>query len=199
MTNHCTPLFLALLASACHTGASVPPVTSSHAETAPTSQPCTAEATEPAVVAMRPHSGERFGQLDPGTSVEITARSRDGWLGFDPGVAQAANVGPFRLRWVEPSQVVTRGDCARVPEVWAPPPGVCFEMPMEDAIVREAPRADATAVLTLHAGDFAALVERGQEWAKIDLGAGNTGSHAIGWIETSQVNMNGSCDNIEKR
>lgn len=29
------------------------------------------------------------------------ARTADGWIGFDPGVAQAPNVGLYRLRWVQ--------------------------------------------------------------------------------------------------
>lgn len=40
-----------------------------------------------------------FGTADAGTTVIALARTRDGWLGFDPGVAQAGNVGRARLRW----------------------------------------------------------------------------------------------------
>lgn len=31
----------------------------------------------------------------------VEARTADGWIGFDPGVAQAPNVGLYRLRWVQ--------------------------------------------------------------------------------------------------
>ena len=43
-------------------------------------------------------------------------RTADGWLGFDPGVAQAANVGIFRLRWSDYAAVTgkTKEDWARV-------------------------------------------------------------------------------------
>jgi hypothetical protein len=52
---------------------------------------CTAEANRSVVIAMRPHADEDFGQLDPNnTPVEIAAKSKDGRLGFDPGVAQAS-------------------------------------------------------------------------------------------------------------
>jgi hypothetical protein len=146
---------------------------------------------------MRPHSTEQFGQLDAGTSVDVSARSRDGWLGFDPAVAQAANVGPFRLRWLDPAQISTAGDCAHVPVVWTPKPGVCFEMPMEDVVVREAPREGARAVATIHPGEFAALVGRvGKEWAQVDLSAGERASTVRGFISADAVNVNGPCDEI---
>jgi hypothetical protein len=158
--------------------------------------PCTAEVASAVPIAMRPHSDEVFGQFAPASPVIITARSKDGWLGFDPAVAQAANVGPFRLRWLEPSSVTTHGDCASVPQVWTPEPGVCFEMTMENLVVREAPNAKAKEAATLHPGEFAALVERKGNWVKADLGTGNTGSTVVGWIPSDAVNMSGPCTKI---
>lgn len=43
-----------------------------------------------------------FGTAEAGTTVMALARTKDGWLGFDPGVAQAGNVGRARLRWYLP-------------------------------------------------------------------------------------------------
>jgi hypothetical protein len=43
-----------------------------------------------------------FGIADADTTAMALARTRDGWLGFDPGVAQAGNVGRARLRWYLP-------------------------------------------------------------------------------------------------
>jgi hypothetical protein len=45
---------------------------------------------------------EVFGTADAGMTVMALARTKDGWLGFDPGVAQAGNVGRARLRWYLP-------------------------------------------------------------------------------------------------
>jgi len=40
----------------------------------------------------RPDStSSAFGTLEPGYSVDINVRTAGGWLGFDPGTAQAAN------------------------------------------------------------------------------------------------------------
>jgi hypothetical protein len=161
---------------------------------------CAAEATRTVPVAMRPGSDERFGQLERGQAVIITARSIDGWLGFDPGVAQAANVGPFRLRWIDPSLVALHGDCARVQKVWAPEPHTCFEMAMEDVTVRAAPGEGASAVAVLHPGEFGALVGRNPGgWFRIELGRGNTGSSVAGWISEADMNANGACEKLPIR
>jgi hypothetical protein len=45
-------------------------------------------------------SSDVFGTMPSGESFEVLARTADGWLGFDPGVAQAANIGLARHRWV---------------------------------------------------------------------------------------------------
>lgn len=43
---------------------------------------------------------DKFGVVDPGDTVEALARTVEGWVGFDPGVAQAGNKGLARHRWV---------------------------------------------------------------------------------------------------
>jgi hypothetical protein len=42
-----------------------------------------------------------FGTAPGGDTTLALVRTKDGWLGFDPGVAQAANVGRARLRWFD--------------------------------------------------------------------------------------------------
>lgn len=162
---------------------------------------CAAEATHTVPIAMRPRSDEIFGQLERGAGVKIVARSIEGWLGFDPGVAQAANVGPFRLRWIDPTTVSLHGDCARVEKVWAPPPHQCFTMPQYDVAVRAAPSEGASAVAVMHPGEFAAMVSRSANgWYRVELGQGNTGSSAAGYITESDVNANGSdCPKLQVR
>lgn len=54
-------------------------------------------------------------------------KTADGWWGFEPGVAQAASSGLFRLRWVleGTSGLTFGGDCEGVPVVPGPEAGVC--------------------------------------------------------------------------
>ncbi|HLE05217.1 MAG TPA: hypothetical protein VI729_11485 [Anaerolineales bacterium] len=41
-----------------------------------------------------------FGTMPAGDTHEALVQTADGWVGFDPGVAQAANVGLARHRWI---------------------------------------------------------------------------------------------------
>ncbi len=45
-------------------------------------------------------SSDVFGTLPAGETHEVLARTANGWIGFDPGVAQAGNTGLARHRWV---------------------------------------------------------------------------------------------------
>lgn len=47
------------------------------------------------------HTADVFGTAPGGDTTLALARTKDGWIGFDPGVAQAANVGRARLRWFD--------------------------------------------------------------------------------------------------
>jgi hypothetical protein len=102
-----------------------------------------------------------FATVGPSFSAEITsrlsARTADGWLGFDPGIAQAANIGPFRLRWIAPGDGTLTGECS-FPVVWGPPPGICFDMPMEDTNVYMNPDTSSPVAAVLHVREFAAIL-----------------------------------------
>jgi hypothetical protein len=202
--------FALVFAAACHANApdrsgsaepaapATPPPASKTATPAVTPQPatadCVAEANTTVPIAMRPGSKDVFGQLDPAAPVTITARSASGWLGFDPAVAQAANVGPFRLRWLDPTKVTTKGNCAAIKPAWTPEPDRCFEMTMEDLPVLEAPKAGAKELVTLHQGEFAEILgAAGKGWVKVDLTKGNTGKAVSGYIPAESVNVNGPC------
>lgn len=141
-----------------------------------------------------------FGQVDAGFETMATARTADGWAGFDPGVAQAANIGIFRQRWIFFDDATFSGDCLSIPEEgWIPDPVACYTMPMEPTQVYSEP--DSYAILaTLDVQDFAAvlgLTDSG--WAQVDLGLGNTGLTGIGWMDQAALNLSGSaCSSLPK-
>jgi hypothetical protein len=139
-----------------------------------------------------------FGQVSlAGFPIPVLAKTEDGWLGFDPGVAQAANTGVFRFRWVSADQVQLTGDCQTVPVVVGPPPGICFTMPMEDTPVYADPDPSSTLVATLVVNQYAAVLgKNGQGWAKLDLSLGNSGVNQTGWISAGSLNFNGPCDSL---
>lgn len=162
------------------------------------SGPCELIAVDEVTVYERPHTTAAvFGTMATGFRVQPEARTADDWWGFEPGVAQAANVGVFRLRWVQQTAPIRlEGSCGEVSEVVPPPPGVCFTMPMEDVLLLASPNPSAEVMATLTLGDYAAVVGRSDSWAMLDLSVGNTAQDVVGWIPAATLNMNGPCDSL---
>lgn len=134
-------------------------------------------------------------QLSP---VPIGSRTADGWLGFDPMKAQAANIGIFRMRWIPPGAAINlTGDCASVPIAdWVPAPGVCYEMTMEAVDVHAAADATSAVTGTLNVGDFAAIQgQTASGWVLVSGDQANTPG-VNGFIPESATNVNGPCDSI---
>ncbi len=123
------------------------------------------------------------------------ARTADGWIGFDPGVAQAANTGPFRLRWLQENEAVLEGDCASLPVVQGPAPGVCFDMISAPTDVHSAPDSSTSVLLTLNYGDYAEVlgVTPDEGWVKISLLRGSPSQDLQGWVDIASINVNGPC------
>jgi len=140
---------------------------------------------------------EIFGTLSPRDRATVGAITGDGWIGFDPGTAQAANVGVFRLRWVQRSDAISlEGACQDLPVVVGPPAGVCFTMAMEDMPVYSEPNASTTPIVTLHSGDYAKVVGMAGDWFQIDLSVGSLGQSQSGWMSSQYVNFNGPCESL---
>ncbi|MGC9468630.1 MAG: hypothetical protein ACP5HS_08560 [Anaerolineae bacterium] len=138
-----------------------------------------------------------FGTMEAGMTLQAGATAEGEWIGFEPAVAQAANIGVFRYRWVhESADLHLEGDCEDLPQLESPEAGVCYTMPMEDVSVYAAPMIDATVVATMTVGDYAAVVARGEDFAEVDLGRGNTGLDVEGWIPEPTLNLNGPCDDL---
>ncbi|OGT27969.1 MAG: hypothetical protein A2Z17_06550 [Gammaproteobacteria bacterium RBG_16_66_13] len=128
----------------------------------------------------------------------ITSRSASGWLGFDPGVPQAANIGVFRQRWIPPDAAVTlTGNCAGLPvESWVPEPGACYEMVMGPVEVHTAADPASAVSHTLIVGEFVAVTGRtATGWLFVNGNDGNV-SGVTGFIPELEMNANGPCDSI---
>ena len=179
---------LLLLVSAC-----TPTPTPTPTPTEAPAEPCALVAEEEVTVYDRPSDeASVFGALPAGEGQVVEALTADDWVGFEPGVAQAANVGIFRLRWVYVDDVLLSGDCTAAPVVEGPPPNVCFTMPMETTSVYVEPDAGSEVLETLEVGDYAAVTARGDEWAQVSLAPGNLGLEVDGWVRSETLNLNGS-------
>jgi hypothetical protein len=138
-----------------------------------------------------------FGTLSPGDRMQAAAYTADGWFGFDPGVAQAANVGVFRNRWVQWGAAFhLEGAYDSLPLVVGPPPGVCFLMASNDTPVYASPDVSSAVIATIHLDDYAKAIGRVTGWFKVDLSAGSTGILQQGWIAEDLANLNGPCDGL---
>lgn len=161
-----------------------------------TAEPCEIVALEDVTVYVRPDSeAPVFGKMEQDMRLVAEARTGDGWIGFEPGIAQAPNVGVFRLRWVPPeADVRLEGGCDDLPEVVGPPAGVCFTMPMDETEVYAEPDTGATVIATLVPGDYAAILAIGEMWAQVDLSVGNLDLESEGWVDALTLNLNGPCE-----
>lgn len=63
--------------------------------------PCMFSANVPLTAYRLPdNTSDVFGVVSTGHTYEALARTAEGWVGFDPGVAQAGNIGLAHHRWV---------------------------------------------------------------------------------------------------
>ena len=175
-------------------------------ESMPTLEPSPSVAAEPCFVVarseitiyMRPSKSAMVFSEISGPIGRMDGKTEDGWLGFDPGVPQAVNVGVFRYRWIPPdADIETTGNCDALPVVWGPPPGVCFAMLMPDAKIYQLPDESSPVITTVVYGQYAEVIGRhGDDWLKLDLSVGNIGLDAEGWIELSNMSYNGECADL---
>lgn len=177
------------------------PTTAPLESATPTAIPCELRAQSDITVYARPSiEADVFGVLSAGEQVLVTGRTADGWLGFEPGSAQAGNSGVFRLRWIAGNADMTlEGDCDALPLLAGPPPGVCFTMFMGDTLIFAEPTMTSASVVILSTGDYARVQGKtagNWAWFWVDLSVGNTGRDGTGWIPGAHVNLNGPCENL---
>jgi hypothetical protein len=161
--------------------------------TSETSTTCELTATGSVTAFNRPSfAAEEFADLPGNMPLRVAGRTDDGWWGFDPAYAQAANIGVFRLRWVPPdSAIELDGDCESVPLVEGPKPGICFTMPMSETSIYALPDTSEDVLIVLNAGDYVEVEGRyGEGWMRVDLSEGSIGMPTKGWMEASSVNFN---------
>ena len=149
-------------------------------------------------VFTRPDSSASFMiRLAPGDQVVVTGRTVDGWLGFDPGVAQAANIGSFRLRWIAgDARYFTDGELSCVPVVWGPQTGITYAMIYESSPLYSEPDCHSAIADSVPSSCAAAIVSRTEDWYLLDLSIGPLELDIEGWIESMDVSVNGNLDSI---
>lgn len=142
-------------------------------------------------VRARPDAADsRWGVLIPGESIEIEVTTRDGWLGFDPGVAQAGNSGSFRYRWIEPGGAYTlSGDQSALKAVWGPRAGISYAMTFEPVRIYSGPDSLSAVLGSLPGGSAAAIVSQEGDWLRIDPSEGSSPDSPAGWVSLMEASI----------
>ena len=143
---------------------------------------------------------EKFGTLNPGERVEVLSFAKNGtWAGFDPEVAQACNVGPFRLRWAPlRGTSFLSGDCRNIPAIDPPKPGLCFIGGMETRVYK-GPGEKYGLKGILGPDEYArAIFKTSGGWLFINLDEGQNELGGHGWIKCSDTCFQGigPCDRL---
>lgn len=140
---------------------------------------------------------EVFAIVQPGMRLYVEAVTADGWIGFEPGSAQAGNVGIFRLRWLRDGGAFSlEGTCDDLPLGVGPPARVCFTMCMLDTPVYAQADLSSPIIVTMHHEDYARVLGAAEGWLYVDLGVGSLGLDQRGWIRSETASFNGPCEDL---
>ena len=163
------------------------------------------------VYAQPSNESSIWGTLTSGMNVAVTGRTNDGWYAFEPGVAQAPNVGIYRLRWVRSDARInlTGAPCGslKVIDLSYPAPGGCTASPVNISSIPiyQQHTFDAGVAGTLTAGSSLPIVGKTPTnyfgvpngWYAVDTGvaqAGTVGRYRLRWIPIDEnVAINGDC------
>ena len=160
------------------------------------SGPCEISTTSSVIAYMLPSAGsEEFGAIGPGETYTATAKTADGFYGFEPGVMQGGNTGIYRLRWVlKTHDLTTTPGCASIPTVAGPIDGLCYAMFMGDTPVYTSADTGSAVVTTLTVEDFVMVTGHPSGWFSVDLNVGSESMDNIGFIEEGVIGgLKGAC------
>ena len=162
---------------------------------------CTIVVNATTTLYTRPNKeSDEFGQITPvDVGVIAGGKTLDGWIGFEPGVAQAPNVGPFRLRYIPPNSSVTLvGNCNALPVVPNLSPKQCFVMTQVDIPIYKDATSTSPVVATMHFGDYIEAVgKKGKSsnlFYKVASTFGSLASGTVGYVSSATVDFNGACN-----
>jgi hypothetical protein len=157
-------------------------------------------ATDTVVVRARPDSASGvWGLLLPGDSVPVSSVTLDGWLGFDPGVAQAGNSGSFRYRWIDPGGPFDlTGDPCGLDSLWGPSADVTYAMTFNRVPVFAEPDTLATIVDSLPGSSAARIVSLWNGWYFVDPSGGPSPETASGWVREEGISVSGNPETIPR-
>jgi hypothetical protein len=186
-------IFAILIAGIQALGCSRPGLEAGSSSEAATTVAVSAVSDDTLRVYLRPDSGSVvWAELPPGETLDVLARTSRGWLGFDPGVAQAGNSGSFRLRWLAPGGAYSlQGDPEALDVVWGPSPGVAYVMTFDPLPIYFEPDSASGVIDSLRGNAAAAIIEALPGWYRIDPVDGPYPGTIPGWVSGEAASING--------
>ena len=160
---------------------------------------CDISTANPVNIYTRPSAAaDMFGTLGPGDTIQPTAKTADGFFGFTPDVAQAGNVGIFRLRWVlKTIDITASSGCSSLPTVVGPIAGICYAMMVEDTPIYSSPNTTSALVTTMHLNDYSMITAHDPGWYTLDLNVASPSMSKQGYLEESKLGgFNGPCSDF---
>src|ERR1700752_431678 len=160
------------------------------------SGPCNLSVANAVDIYQRPSAAsDVFGTFTTSDTAQPTAKTADGFYGFQPGVAQAGNVGIFRLRWgLKNIDVTLSPGCASIPTVVAPIAGISYAMKIEATSSFSSPDTTSALVTTMHRDDYAMITAHNPGWFTLDLNVASPSMDKLGYLEESKLGgFNGPC------
>ncbi len=158
--------------------------------------PCTIQPQSGLTAYKRPSTqAEVFADVPTGMTLTALGMTETGWIGFDPGTAQAANIGPFRLRWLPPEgSYELDGDCANLTVYPSLPAGVCFTMAMGVQPIYASANEASEPRTQLEPGDYVGVISRSpDDWLELDVNSGSRQEQGTAWMPGQYANFNGPC------
>lgn len=140
----------------------------------------------------------KFGEITPVQIVQVAGKTEDGWIGFEPGSAQAPNVGLLRLRWLPPETPNDLSpDCGEVPMLPTLAPSGCYVMTHGTATVYKTTSTSSDAIETFSEDFREATAKKevnGSPFYQVEALTAAASSTESGWVSGSEVDLNGDCD-----
>ncbi len=137
----------------------------------------------------RPDSlSQVFAVIVPADTIFLEVKTKDNWFGFDPGIAQAANTGSFRYRWITTGSLLS--DSTGLPSVWAPECSISYAMTQISTPVFSSTDSMSSPVAVIPSNSAAAITDSTETWLKVNLDNSPLQKNIQGWILRETVSIN---------
>lgn len=145
--------------------------------------------TESLTVYSRPDSlSTIFSVINPTDTLFLEVKTIDNWFGFNPGVAQAANTGSFRYRWIKTEELISINPI--LPCIWGPQGNVLYAMTQDSTAVYPIANSSTNPIILIPPNSAAAITDSTELWFKVNLKNSPLNEEIQGWVQREVISIN---------